>query len=72
MTYAELITKRDEIIEQIATSGGITSTTVDGMSVTVDYNKQLEAIEKQIEKAALRQCGGLPIGMHKVISRGLQ
>lgn len=72
MTYAELVEKRDEVLAQIAESGGITSTTVDGMTVTVDQNKQLAALERAIEKAAVRQCAGLPIGISKVVSRGLQ
>ncbi len=72
MTYAELVEKRDEVLEQIAAGGGITSTTVDGMTVTVDQNKQLAALEAAIEKAAVRQCVGLPIMRSKVVSRGLQ
>lgn len=50
MTLAELQTLRDTLVDELSTSGGVTSVSSDGMSVSVDRKAQLDAIDAEIRR----------------------
>lgn len=49
-TLTELIERRNQLVVEIADSGGMVRTTVDGMSVEVDQSAQLKAIDSEIAR----------------------
>jgi len=65
----------EELRETIITEGaeGITSASVDGMTVSLaDAAKRLDLLDRLEHRNAARARGPLPIGLAKIVSRGLQ
>ena len=71
MTDEELEVHRETIITEGVE--GITSVSVDGMSVNVGSAKdRLDLLDRIERRTSGRRAHCLPIGMVKVVSRGLQ
>ncbi len=70
MTDDEIQDARDQVGADV--TSGLDSVNVDGMNVSMtDPMKRLDVLDR-IEARKAARCGVLPIGITKVISRGLQ
>ncbi len=70
MTDEELQDAHDQVAADAA--DGLRNVSVDGMNVNLDSLKDRQDALDRAKKRKAARCGVLPIGITKVISRGLQ